>query len=1066
MRIAHVSDIHIRNLKFHADYRRVFVDFYRKLEELKVDLVVNTGDTAHTKTNISPEFVSMTSDFFTEVARQAPIINILGNHDLNLMNEDRQDAITPIVEALGNMDIVLWKKSGPARAPRAGENSRISPDFIFYNFSIADVGNWPRGPYSQKAMNGHPQINIGLFHGSIKNCLTDSNFRMTQVEYDTDIFEGLDFVMMGDIHKRQSFNGGRVWYAGSMIQQNFGEDPDKGFLLWDIRSKDDYLVEFHELRGNRKFYTVPVELDIEGNVRLPQIELVKDSRIRLLPPRSLTLVEQKAIEKLAKKRFEPHDIITLSAQNIGQKTTEVTQVVERIENLRRFDVQERLLRDFFRERKIDEKVMNRMLDLNRKYQVAIEQRDDVTRGINWKVLKVGWNNLYNYGEGNVIDFSQVKGVSGIFAPNASGKSGLVDVLPIGLFDCNTKEVMKNIHLINDNKDNAVAILELMANGERYTITRELERIKYGQRKGKEKEWGKTTLNFVRNDRDGGVESLVGELRPDTEKQIRRRFGTFDDFMLTSLFAQWDPMDIIQVKETERKRILFRFLDLEIFEEKEKLAKDEMKQWIERLVELEEGNYEGAAENLRETIVEVKKLIEEDEVFIEDLVKRGERVQSEIEQLLEEKSNVPQLQWKLSVEQDSLHRSEQNIEIISEQMSSLNELVKKHSRLLPYDTQIDIELCKKASRSYSELQYELNDLENSMKLLKLQLENLQKKTEILSKVPCGDQFPSCQFLVEALSAKKPIDEIRQKMTILEIDRQTLHQQITLAEKLKNEYERYNAWEKNRDVECQRLSKLKLQSEKLQAEMDREVALKWTAEERINAIEKAAADVLRNQELDRQIGNTRLNKREIERVLIERREALAHHHKELGSNEGILERLEASLNTLAETREICSAFEHFTEAMGKDGIALQILTQKLPLINEEINKILAQSAEFGVEITYDPEEQSIRLFLQYGSYKSRLLELGSGAEKFLASVAIRSALLSISNLPRSNLFIIDEGFGKLDPQNLEAVARMFDYLRSIFDHVIVISHLDTMKDLVDNIIEITPDDEGYAHVEIGS
>jgi DNA repair exonuclease SbcCD ATPase subunit len=65
----------------------------------------------------------------------------------------------------------------------------------------------------------------------------------------------------------------------------------------------------------------------------------------------------------------------------------------------------------------------------------------------------------------------------------------------------------------------------------------------------------------------------------------------------------------------------------------------------------------------------------------------------------------------------------------------------------------------------------------------------------------------------------------------------------------------------------------------------------------------------------------------------------------------------------------------------------------------------------------------------------------------------------------MFIVDEGFGKLDPKNMESVQRMFDYLKSIFDHIIVISHIDSMKDMVDNIIEITTDDEGYAHVSVG-
>ena len=161
----------------------------------------------------------------------------------------------------------------------------------------------------------------------------------------------------------------------------------------------------------------------------------------------------------------------------------------------------------------------------------------------------------------------------------------------------------------------------------------------------------------------------------------------------------------------------------------------------------------------------------------------------------------------------------------------------------------------------------------------------------------------------------------------------------------------------------------------------------------------------------------------------------------------------------------AYEHYIDAMGKDGIPYQILTQKLPLINEEINKILSNVADFGVFLEHDVEEQSIKFYIQYGQYKSRLLDLGSGAEKFLASIAIRNALLNISILPKTNMLIIDEGFGKLDPKNLEAIQLMFDYLKTVFDHVIVISHLDTMKDLVDNSIDITVDDEGYAHIEVG-
>lgn len=1060
MRIAHVSDIHIRNLKFHSDYRKVFENFYKKLEELKVDLVVNTGDTAHTKTNISPEFVSMASEFFTEVAKRCPMINVLGNHDLNLMNSDREDAISPIVEALNNPRIVLLKEAGKWLPPAEWRTAFIDGKLLaFQNLAIADTEHWPSAPYNDD------YVNIGLFHGSVRNCITDSLFRMTNVEYDHDIFEGLDYVMMGDIHKRQSFNDGRAWYAGSMIQQNFGEDPEKGFLLWDIKSKEDFTVEFHELTGNRRFYTVKLGDDL----KIPELRIEPKSRIRISPPRNLTLVEQKTIEKLVRKKFDPHDVITLGANNSGQGVVHDAGNEYKVENLRDMTVQENLLRTYLSSRKISQDIMDRIIGLNRKYQVAVEQKEDMSRGVNWRVLKMVWNNLYNYGENNAIDFAQIKGLTGIFAPNASGKSGMIDVITVGMFDSNTKEVAKNIHLVNDNKDKAAIIMELLANKERYTITREIERVKYGTRKGDAKEWGKTTLDFIRHDKDGGIEKLVQESRPDTEKQIRRRFGTFDDFMLTALFAQWDPMDIIMCKETDRKRILFRFLDLDIFEEKAKMAKEESKEWLERLADLEEGNYEEAASNLKGFIEEKKKLISLDEDFIKDYERRDKEVQKEIEDLLLEKSAVPQLPWKLDQEKYILKTAEKNIQNNLEEQASLTETIKKLESeiddIAPLAASHDPERRKKIISELETLTGQVAILRTNLKEHQIHVEDLKRQTAILDKVPCGDKFPGCQFLVDAFKAKKDLPDHQQEVINTEVELREIEAELESARssKIKSDarVEHFKSWERSK----QALKEAMLNMKRLKAQIDVEIANKVSAKERIAAIEKAAADVLKNQELDRQIGNARLNKREIERVIGDRRVELAKHHKELGSDQGVLERVEKALATLKEVKDTCSAFEHFAAAMGKDGIALQVLTQKLPVINEEINKILQSAAEFGVSIDYDKEDQTIRLYIQYGQYKSRLLELGSGAEKFLASVALRSALLSISNLPRSNMFIIDEGFGKLDPQNLEAVQRMFDYLKSVFDHVIVISHSDLMKDMVDNMIEITADDEGYAHVEVG-
>ena len=112
MLIAHISDTHIRNLKYHYEYRQAFADLYDKLRDQKPDIIVHTGDIAHTKTQLSPEYFELTSEFLNTLANIAPLYVILGNHDGNLKNIERQDAITPIVEALDNKNLHLLKDSG------------------------------------------------------------------------------------------------------------------------------------------------------------------------------------------------------------------------------------------------------------------------------------------------------------------------------------------------------------------------------------------------------------------------------------------------------------------------------------------------------------------------------------------------------------------------------------------------------------------------------------------------------------------------------------------------------------------------------------------------------------------------------------------------------------------------------------------------------------------------------------------------------------------------------------------------------------------------------------------
>ena len=111
-KLAHIADTHIKNLKYHYEYRIIFKELYEKLEQEKPDFIVHCGDLAHTKTQLSPEYFELATEFMKNLADIAPLVIIPGNHDGNLKNSHRQDAITPIVQALEHPNIHFFKDSG------------------------------------------------------------------------------------------------------------------------------------------------------------------------------------------------------------------------------------------------------------------------------------------------------------------------------------------------------------------------------------------------------------------------------------------------------------------------------------------------------------------------------------------------------------------------------------------------------------------------------------------------------------------------------------------------------------------------------------------------------------------------------------------------------------------------------------------------------------------------------------------------------------------------------------------------------------------------------------------
>ena len=181
--------------------------------------------------------------------------------------------------------------------------------------------------------------------------------------------------------------------------------------------------------------------------------------------------------------------------------------------------------------------------------------------------------------------------------------------------------------------------------------------------------------------------------------------------------------------------------------------------------------------------------------------------------------------------------------------------------------------------------------------------------------------------------------------------------------------------------------------------------------------------------------------------------------ISSISSFIEGIKAKMNDVKELEEKNRLYTYYLDAVKRDGIPYELISKALPVIENEVNNILAQVVDFGV--TMEMDGKSINAKIVYDDQEWPL-EMCSGMEKFISGLAIRVALINVCNLPRPNFLVIDEGFGTLDANNLSSLFMMMQYLKTQFDFIWMISHLEQMRDIVDGLIEIKKVD-GFSKID---
>ena len=760
MKFAHIADTHIKNLKYHYEYRIVFEKLYEKLRKEKVDYIIHCGDIAHTKTQLSPEFVELCTSFLRNLADIAPTYVILGNHDGNLKNSSRQDALTPIADALEHPSLHLLKHSGEVC---------LNDKFTINVLSVFDRDNW--APASDPS-----RINIALYHGAISNSETDLGWVMEHGEDDVSIFKGHDFAFLGDIHKtNQTLDyEGRIRYAGSTIQQNHGETNDKGFLIWDIQDRDNWSTRHIELTNPKPFVTI--ELTPKG--RMPnKIQVSRGARLRLVSNNNLPLDTMKKAVEIAKHRFKPESITFLNrAAGMRGNIDEFSDGLA-TDNLRDPVVQEELIGEYLKDFQAEEDLLKRVLKLNSKYNIAAEDQEEVGRNVNWKLESLEWENLFNYGSGNRISFSKLNGIVGIFGKNFSGKSSIVDSMLYTLFNSTSKNERKNLNIINQNKESGVGKVTISIGNKKYTVQRNSE--KYTKKlKGEETQEAKTDINFECYDEvTEETQSLNGLTRNETDKIVRKHFGTLEDFLLTSMSSQLGSLQFISEGSTRRKEILAKFLDLEMFEKKYKMAKEDASNLVGALKRLEGKEF---AEDIKTT----EEQISSNEKEMEKHVEKCEVLKTELEISVNESNelsnNIDDVVKNTSKKEKEISDLIANTILLNEKLFDKKELL---TGIVNFVSEFDIDEVKENKKALIEKQEKLNSLIGNIKDEELKFANQSKKAKLLKEVPCGSEYSHCKFIKDAYVAvdaltitKKSCDQLAKEKESVSKDMLDLKKQM--------------------------------------------------------------------------------------------------------------------------------------------------------------------------------------------------------------------------------------------------------------------------------------------------
>jgi DNA repair exonuclease SbcCD ATPase subunit len=744
-------------------------------------------------------------------------------------------------------------------------------------------------------------------------------------------------------------------------------------------------------------------------------------------PENFTQDKIKSVKHYFSKKYNTTNVNVLTkAKNVQ---TEDMQSVDVSVNISDVNYQLDLLKNFLTIKGYESKV-DEVLQINKMVENKMSGDEETqTQFKKWYIRNIEFSNFLSYGDNQKLDFDKLNGIVVVESdpPNFGGKTVLTVDLLMFLFFNETTKTTKAEEIFNrfSNKDKVHVKGEITIDGEEYVIVRNIER-----KMSKKGDWNvKTELDFFKKLADGSLQNFTGEQRRETEAFIKTSIGTKEDFLMTILTTGSNLEELLESKPTARGQVLSRFMGLEFLKKKEEVAKEIYgefsKQKISNLYSSEQlkdenQNHEQSISDLNNQIEEQTKELKN----VEEAITKGKSYRDDM--LKKKHSNIDQEISRLNP--DKVQEEINTIDFEKKgYISKINELkVVEPSEYYHED-------------KHDEVKEQYNEVYKEVVQIDTEISSINK---LKSEVEGGIKCEHCGIeLMNAAITNAKIAEL-DGLIVHKTTKTTLMQDLSRKEQsfvqLKKEFDEY---EKN-----------KLVKEKYEISVESCDLKIGTLKDKLKRWEEIQDKIQENQKIDGQLIKADLRLEELEREKTRVSSSITTSHSSITSINEKIENNKKLIVRIQEEEEKEKIYKIYLEAFGKNGVTKIIMKTMMPLINSELQRLMEDSCYFRLEVRISEKNEVEFVMIDNGTGIDKLMTSGSGYEKTIASLALRSVLTKICTLPKPNLVVMDEVFGKISNENLEMVSEFFVKLKDYFEKVFVISHNPLINNWSDNIVKI--------------